>query len=854
VKKTLLTGITVAALTVLGSLQDVQASGAANHPTCQQTSTRVLKPFLGRLASAQKALGEYEAKLSEHTRKIRQFMVLLRQSKARFDEVRDKDLESRDIKIQHMLDAIDDIRRKTMAQIAELRQKAAEARAKNRMKDAEILLASAQRLSQKLSAGEVVGYKKEIGWSTTINKWRQQANTDKALRNKRAADWAAGEIKVFLKFLGYPDSWSGIQKQLLNQAKKLATASRREPKFFLTPLGYPLNGKGIDDYLAKKIEELELARSKISAGKYKLFIPVFGYPGDRNYAQSIMDKANAKRARDQAAWGTGTYKSFSKALGYPVTNGYIQTTIEKKQTALAAFIAAGNKAKTFVPELGYPTTGEAILGSLNKAKKPKGKTYWNQHYGNWRRAIEKAIEGKKADINNWQKNLIEFKAQWRQDLKNQQTIMDTRLTWALGETPCGGSSDQSDAQQVAWQRGILGAMSETPEEKRCRLGRYGDNIFISKAGDRFGDVREAFLAAISDTSVKDPSANPKSLSDTLLDYKNMLDYLTGSVESILNAKQLVVLNASRQKVQEIISRLNKLPKGLQRSRAKVFKTFLRDTEQLLKSGAIMSQSQLSSIAATLANDKLGKLGKTKDVRRIARALKTLANTGVQLNGLHLPRLASISSALARTGTANVNAARSMLTQNVGSMGKSYRSLSGLDRALFVISVANAGAEMTSMMNSGKSAREAGFRAATNLTIDFVLGGIPLAAAAEAATQIAFNSAALASGDQAWSDATLSNITKGVAQWSLDKIGNVSAFAGSQYASLIDNASGSADLAANVNREQLTGALVRVQAQLNALSAGDPKAARLMRIRARLRQLLRVQDGLNCDKILAANKV
>jgi len=853
VKKFLLTGIAVAALTVVGYLPEARARRAEKHPTCQETSTRVLKPFLGRLATAQKALGEYETKLSGHTQKIRRFMGLLRQSKALFDEARDKDLESRDIRIQHMLDAIDDISRETMAKISEIQQKAAKARAENREKDAQIYIESAQRLSRKLAAGKVVGFKKEIGWSTTTNKWREQVKTDRRERAKRAADWAAGKIKIFLKFLGYPISWSGVQKQLDGEAKKLGVASRREPKFFLTPLGYPLNGEQIDAHLAKKIEELEQARTKISAGKYKLFVPIFGYPADRTYVQSIMDKAQAKLSRDRAAWGSGTYKAFSNALGYPVTNGYIQKTIEKKQGDLAAFIAAGNKAKTFVPELGYPTTGAAILERLNKEKKPENKTYWNQQYGNWRRAIEKAIEAKKADISKWKNILSDFKGQWREDLKNQQSNIDTKLTWALGETPCGGGSGKSDAERVAWQRGILGAMSETASENRCRLGRYGDNIFITRAGDRFGDMREAFLAAISDTSVKDPSANPKSLSDTLLDYKNMLDYLTGSVESVLNARQLAMLNASRQKMQEIISKLNKLPKGLQRSRVKVFKTFLRDAEQLLKSGAVLSQSQLSSIAATLANDKLRSLGKVKDVRRVARTLRALGNTGVQFNSLHLPRLASISSAMARTGVANVNAARSMLTQNVGSMGKAYRSLSGLDRALFVITVANAGAEMKSMMNSGKSAKEAGFRAATNLTIDLVLGGIPLAAAAEAATQIAFNTAALVTGDQAWSEATLSNVTKSVAQWSLDKIGNISAFAGSGFASLIDNVPANAKISANVDRKELTGALARVQAQLNALSAGDPKATRLMRIRARLRQLLRAQDGLNCESILAKKK-
>ncbi len=849
-KKALLAGITICALTVSGSLQEVHASSAAQHPTCQETSTRVLKPYLGKLAAAQKALGEYETKLAGHTEKIRRFTVLLRQSKTRFDEARDKDLEARDIKIQHMLDAIEDIRRDTMAKISDMRQKAAKARAENREKDAEIFLGSAQRLARKLFAGEVVGFKKEIGWSTTINKWRQQANTDRAQRQKRAASWAAGEIKIFLKFLGYPISWSGVQKQLAAEAKKLGAAARREPKFFLTPLGYPLNGEQIDAYLAKKIEELEQARTKISAGKFKLFIPIFGYPAERTYVQSVMDKAKAKLSSDRAAWGSGTYKAFSKALGYPVTNGDIQKAIEKKQSDLAEFIAAGNRAKVFVPEMGYPTTGEAILERLAKAKKPEDKASLNKQYNAWRRAIKKAIETKRADIAKWKEILSQFMEQWRQDLEKQQANIDTRLTWALGETPCGGGSNQSDSQQVAWQRGILGAMSETPEEKRCRLGRYGDGVFISKAGDRFGDVREAFLAAISDTGVNDPAANPKSLSDTLLDYKNMLDYLTGSVESILNAKQLAALNSSRQKVQGLIGRLNKLPKGLQRSRAKVFKVFLREAEQLLKSGAVITQSQLSSIATTLANDKLRALGKAKDARRIARTLKALSNTGVQINSLHLPRLASVSSALARTGTTNLNAARSMLTQNVGSMGNTYRSLSGLDRALFVISVANAGAEMKSMMDGGKSAKEAGFRAATNLAIDLVLGGVPITAAAEAATQIAFNTAALLTGDQAWSEATLSNVAKGVAQWSLDKIGNVSAFAGSGFATLIDDVPASAELLTNVNRGELVGALTRVQAQLNALKAGDPKIARFMRIRTRLRQLLRAQDGLNCENILS----
>ena len=425
-------------IVILTTLTQATAN-ATKHPTCQETAQRVLKPYIERLKTAESAEKEYDLKLSQRKQEIEEFMIKLNQTRQDFDLAEKKDLNSRDQKIAYMLEAIKEIRQKVTDDIARLKQKSREALAEGRESTSKSYSQNAQKLSEKLAIGEANGHKQELGWSSSINGWKEQIRKTRDDRNKRAASWSAGSIHIHITFLGYSLSWSGVQQRLIKEREKLAVASRRELGFHLTPLGYTLNGQGIKDLVTKRKKELNDARSQIAAGTFKLHIPTFGFTADRNYAKKRMSDAKAKLQKDTAAWAKGTYKTHSKALGYTTSNGDIQKTIEKKQAALARFIADGDKTKVHVPEIGYTTSGEAIKEAIQKAQTAKIRSLWERNYTYWRKAIAKEIQKRRADIRRWKDILSEFKRQWQEDLKKQKKYIDTILTWALGETPCGGS-------------------------------------------------------------------------------------------------------------------------------------------------------------------------------------------------------------------------------------------------------------------------------------------------------------------------------------------------------------------------------------------------------------------------------
>lgn len=60
---------------------------------------------------------------------------------------------------------------------------------------------------------------------------------------------------------------------------------------------------------------------------------------------------------------------------------------------------------------------------------------------------QKLLIKKRIDIKKWEGYLAAFKKQWKEDLAKQKKYIETTLTWALGETPCGGGITTSTSNK-----------------------------------------------------------------------------------------------------------------------------------------------------------------------------------------------------------------------------------------------------------------------------------------------------------------------------------------------------------------------------------------------------------------------
>ncbi len=255
------------------------------------------------------------------------------------------------------------------------------------------------------SAGNKTIYAPPIGQSNSTNRWREFISKETARASQNASDHAAGKIGIYLPLVGRTLTWQGVLELIDKEKDKLADANAR-----------------------------------INAGTFALYVPSFGRTVDRNYAQAEMNKAKAKLAATRAGWDNGKYTTYNPTAGRTLSKGGIDKMIAEAENDLAGYIAAGDDAKAYVPELGRTTSGTQIRTATAQAKTPEAKARLQKHYGYWRVAFNGVIEAKREKIAKLEDLLDDHRDLWIAEIKARQDRIDGHYTRALAETPCGGAS------------------------------------------------------------------------------------------------------------------------------------------------------------------------------------------------------------------------------------------------------------------------------------------------------------------------------------------------------------------------------------------------------------------------------
>ena len=153
--------------------------------SCQETTERVLKPFLDRLEAAKKAAQQYEEQNAEKIASINEQIRLRQESRKVFDDAEAKEDETFGNRIQWGNEAMAEARADAQKRIAEKRKLAAEARAKGRDRDAKAQTNAAAKIAADLAAGKIYRWKKELGLRHDINGWKAYVAKQTQDRAKR---------------------------------------------------------------------------------------------------------------------------------------------------------------------------------------------------------------------------------------------------------------------------------------------------------------------------------------------------------------------------------------------------------------------------------------------------------------------------------------------------------------------------------------------------------------------------------------------------------------------------------------------------------------------------------------------
>ena len=852
--------ITLVGALSFASLPAALAAADDDPPTCQKTTERVLQPFLDSVEKAQQGRDHHATKTAEAAESIREFMAKLTASRANFDAKRQADLDNHDNRIGAAKLAISDIAASVNKRLAELHtqlRKAIKAKDENSIKS---LRKSIADLSAKHAAREVTGYAPKLGYSSSTKGWQDFVTKETAARAKTTADHAAGNVPIYLGFMGYSISWSGAQERLAAEREKLADTLARKNAYYLPTLGYSLDGAGIDKELQKRLDALREARMQIAAGTFKLYVPTLGYSTDRNHVQGLVDEATAALNEVKQGWGNGLYINYNNKVGYRLSKDDIDDKISELQRDLAHYQAIGDEAAAYVPEMGYTTTGTAIREAMAKAEKAEDKAKHSKNYGHWRRAREGVIDDKTAKINKWQEVLDRHREIWQADIDKREEDLAGRLATALAQTPCGGSSQGSALMDR--HGGALGRLSESDRERNCRQGAYGDLVYISPSGQTYGTIRDALLASLADTGVGDgrpfgkPPAQAQSYAEQILDLKNDIDWLAGwkdGAEFGINRVALTQAQLALTRLQRQMTELSSLPglgKGqkFKKARNKLVREFTKTLNEVIEANGYFSSSSFSTAIEAFEKGPLkGGLRRSKEARAALSKLTEMKAAATSLNSLHLPKLANMMADFGRVTSANMKAAGDIMEMTrKAEFGDAIKGMGPLDRFLLAATVAAAVAEMSDLQSQGKAVTDAAARAGVNMTVELVIGGIPLTAAAHAASLIVFESASRVTGDDTYRQINVEQAAKDMAQAALDQVAAAGASAGASSRQWWDGEETEEELLANVDRNQAEQALVKAEADLALTTPGSTEAHRLLRIRRALRRLLRAQEGLDCS--------
>ena len=815
--------------------------------SCQETTERVLKPYLDHMAAAEDAAKQYEEQNAEQIKKIEEQIRLRQESRKVFDDTQAKENEDFGKHIQWGNEAIAEAQADVQKRLAEMRRQAVETRAQGRDDHAAAIEESAAKLAAELAAGQIGWYKKELNHRDTIKGWQEYVAKQTQDRAERMAAYAAGEVSQYIHTLNWRATWKDVEASITKQQEDLGQAQRRAFAYYLPAINGRLTGEGIDSHLAERREELADAKARIAAGTFVLYVPALGTRMDRNGVQNLVAEARDQYRKTVNAWSAKTYANYNPMAGSRPSNGDIEKTIAEKRQELMDFQAAGEDARVYAA--GARRTSREIREQIGAAQAKGDNTaynHWHEILAAWKKACAEWIANKQKEIEQWEAILVKHKEVHKEDLEKQKANIDGRLQDALNQTPCGGAGGAVDANGAVIDRhhNRLDGLSESDQEKQDRRDRYDDRVYVEPDGTVHGDPRDAWINAMRDTGLSETQqqsvAERLTIIRGILKTKDFSDWLSGFKDAAEMAQATAAIEEFIQAMEGI---------DIQTMKNADFYARRREIRQLLpKVSEALESGMLSPGRIQRYIDALVKSGSgTRETRQQIRMLQGLLDSSQDMKNLW--RSSAAWRNLARNfANEAADGYRKFVsgtsTQIAQRMDASWSKMSKMDRGLLVLSVAAASAEAYDRIQQGAAASDAIARSSVNFAIDLAIAGFPITAAAEMATQILFTSYGYATGDEAWAEGTLSNTSKWVAQQALDQVADGAAYLGEASVALermVFNEPNIREILGNVDYGRLRQSLSRVEDQIAALPPGHADEARLLRMRETFRILIRAKQ-------------
>ncbi|MDI9434339.1 MAG: hypothetical protein QM570_21700 [Planctomycetota bacterium] len=815
--------------------------------SCQETTERVLKPYLDHMAAAEDAAKQYEEQNAEQIKKIEEQIRLRQESRKVFDDTQAKENEDFGNRIKWANEAIAEAQADVQKRLNEMRKQAVEARAAGRDDHADAIEESARKLAAELGAGKISWYKRELGQRHTIAGWREYVAKQGQDRAERMAAYGGGEVSHYIRTLGTRATWNGIEDGIAKKREELATAQKREYGYYLQAIGAGKTGREIDEYVTLRRDELADARARIAAGTYSVYVPALGAGMDRNAVQKLVGEARETYRQTVRAWGAKTYQNYNPACGMGITNGRIEEIIAEKRQDLLDFQALGEDARVYCAGAGR--TAREIRERIAIAQARNDNGAYNQAHevlAAWRKAREGLMANKQKEIDRWEAILVKHKEIHTEDLAKQKANIDGRLQDALNQTPCGGAGGAVDANGAVIDRhhNRLDGLSESDQEKQDRRDRYDDRVYVEPDGTVHGDPRDAWINAMRDTGLSETQqqsvAERLTIIRGILKTKDFSDWLSGFKDAAEMAQATAAIEEFIQAMEGI---------DIQTMKNADFYARRREIRQLLpKVSEALESGMLSPGRIQRYIDALVKSGSgTRETRQQIRMLQRLLDSSQDMKNLWRSSAAwrnlarNFANEAADGYRKFVSGTSTQIAQRIDA---SWSKMSKMDRGLLVLSVAAASAEAYDRIQQGAAASDAIARSSVNFAIDLAIAGFPITAAAEMATQILFTSYGYATGDEAWAEGTLSNTSKWVAQQALDQVADGAAYLGEASVALermVFNEPNIREILGNVDYGRLRQSLSRVEDQIAALPPGHADEARLLRMRETFRILIRAKQ-------------
>lgn len=815
--------------------------------SCQETTERVLKPFLDRVAAAEEAARQYEEHNAKQIASIEEQIRLRQEAKKVFDDARAKDDEAFANRIRWGNEAIAEATADAQKRIAEHQRQAAEARAAGRERDAKMHLEAAAKIAADLADRTISWYKNELNRRDTIKGWQEYVAKQTQDRAERMTAYAAGEVSQYIHTLNWRATWKDVEASIAKQQEDLGQAQRRAFAYYLAAINGRLTGEGIDSHLAERRDELADARARIAAGTFVVYVPALGTRMDRNGVQNLVAEARDQYRKTVNAWSAKTYNNYNPLSGSRTTNGAIAETIAQKRQELADFQSAGDDARVYAA--GANRTGRDIRQQIAVAQARgdnNANQRWHEILAAWQKARAEWIERKQEEIQRWEAILARHEEVHKEDLKKQKAHIDGRLQDALNQTPCGGTGGAVDPNReiIDRHRDQLDKLSESEEERQRRRGWYDDKIYIEPDGTVHGDVRDAWANAMRDTAMTRPK--PQTFGEWLLSLQSILDS-KDFADWLVAFKDANQMREATNTIDEFIKAMQSIDINTMKradfySKRREIRQMLVKISEALENG-MLSPSRLQQYIEALQKSGSG----TRQTREQIRTLQRLLDTSKDAENMW--RSSSVAWNVARElGDDMVRSYHAFVsgsaTQVAQRLDDHFAQMSRLDKGLLLLSVASATAEAVERMNQGQAASEAIARSSVNFVIDLAIAGIPITAAAEMATQIMFGSYAYATGDEAVAQAALSNTAKWAAQKALDDVVDRAVYLGEASIALeriVFNEPDIGQILDNVDYGRLRQSLSLVEDRIAALPPGHADEARLMRMRETFRILIRAKQ-------------